>query len=431
MFSFQNYNSKYCLGITGGDDNAAAIQWNCNKAPDQTWHRGNEDGTSGYYQIINGDGECLGVYQISTTEGALVVGWQCLGTTHPDQYWAWDESSTDPGYYYLVDYNSGQVVGVLDNSKALGASIVQWPNQHTPNNQLWEASSAEAAAPPVTTIANGNWAGYSAYPNSGDATGAWGNWVVPQITCTKAYPNARIAVWAGLWGGTTSIHNGTAWLPQIGTVSQCEDGTAYYRLIWEMETAVKGEGNGAQDRYAGYAVPSHCAGKIPGQAYYVCGTLPTGVIGGYGDVEVDPGDHVEALVYLDGSADQAPAERTFSITLDDFTGNNNGKYAEGTITTNGIKVPLGSISREGGVIAETSLPTSNGLADFGTLNIGPAAVEQDHGTGGYSFFKWVMYKDYKDPTPAGLLADPDNSLQHEFSGEEVDYSDTVTWIRYY
>jgi hypothetical protein len=165
-FSFQNYNSNYCLGISGGEDNATAIQWDCNKAPDQTWHRGNEDGTSGYYQIINGDGECLGVYQISTTEGALVVGWQCLGTTHPDQYWAWDESSTDPGYYYLVDYNSGQVVGVLDNSKALGASIVQWPNQHTPNNQLWEASQAQAAAPPVTTIANGVWAGYSAYPDS-------------------------------------------------------------------------------------------------------------------------------------------------------------------------------------------------------------------------------------------------------------------------
>jgi hypothetical protein len=144
-FSLQNYNSPhYCLGITGGEDNAAAIQWNCNGAPDQTWHRGNENGTSGYYQIINGDGECLGVYQISTTEGATVVGWQCVA--HPDQYWAWKESS-ESDYYYLTDYNSGQVVGVLNNSTAEGAPIVQWPNQHAPNNQLWQASPTPAPAP--------------------------------------------------------------------------------------------------------------------------------------------------------------------------------------------------------------------------------------------------------------------------------------------
>jgi hypothetical protein len=137
-FSLENYNSHECLGIAGGADDANAIQWDCNGAPDQTWHIGQEDGASGYYQIVNGDGECLGVYAISTTEGAAVVGWDCLGTTHQDQYWAWAEAPGDPGYYYLMDHNSGEVVGVWDNGTTEGTQIVQWPNQRTPNNQLWQ-----------------------------------------------------------------------------------------------------------------------------------------------------------------------------------------------------------------------------------------------------------------------------------------------------
>jgi len=232
-FSLRNYNSPhYCLGITGGEDNAAAIQWDCNGAPDQTWHRGNEDGTSGYYQIINGDGECLGVYQISTTEGATVVGWQCVA--HPDQYWAWDESS-ESGYYYLTDYNSGQVVGVLDNSTAEGAPIVQWPNQHTPNNQLWQASPISAGAATIPEYLTGNWSGYSGYPVNGYVTDAEATWTVPSVTCPSS-GNPRAAIWVGMWGGTTSIEDHQAWLPQIGTESKCSGGKATYDAIWEMET---------------------------------------------------------------------------------------------------------------------------------------------------------------------------------------------------
>ena len=53
-----------------------------------------------------------------------------------------------------------------------------------------------------------------------------------------------------------------------------------------------------------------------------------------------PGTTCRPLVYLDGSASQGSAARTLSIILEDFTGANNGKYAEGTITTNKIKIFL-------------------------------------------------------------------------------------------
>ena len=131
-----NFNSGDCLGITGGADDAPAVQWTCNGAPDQTWKAGDEYGDTGYFQLVNGDGQCLGVLGGSTGEGASVYGWTCLGPSHPDQYWTWATSSVND-YRYLVNLNSGLVLGVLGNSTAQGAPVVQWANQGTENNQLW------------------------------------------------------------------------------------------------------------------------------------------------------------------------------------------------------------------------------------------------------------------------------------------------------
>jgi hypothetical protein len=147
-FQVYNYNSGLCLGITGGEDKAPAVQWTClgTSHPDQYWHWGTTVG--GYvvdpdgnvlpaYQLINGDGECLGIEGGETTEGADAVGWTCLGTGHPDQYWALDTYISCSGYNPLIDLNSGYVLGVLGNSTKVGASVVQWAYQGVCNNQFW------------------------------------------------------------------------------------------------------------------------------------------------------------------------------------------------------------------------------------------------------------------------------------------------------
>jgi len=149
-FPLPNYNSGDCLGILGGADDAPAVQWPCDGSANQTWSYGSQDGDTGYYQLVNGDGQCLGVLGGSTAEGAAVYGWTCLGPTHPDQYWEPVESAFIPDYHYLVNLNSGLVVGVLGNSTAQGASVVQWANQDTANNQLWESLAAAASGPPVS-----------------------------------------------------------------------------------------------------------------------------------------------------------------------------------------------------------------------------------------------------------------------------------------
>jgi hypothetical protein len=135
-FVLFNLNSFLCLGISGGKDDAPAVQWTCEEVANQEWHYGAEYGNSGYYQLINGDGECLGVAGSSKSKGARVYGWTCNG--HLDQYWQGVGISDGTVFN---NYNSGLVLGVAGNSKAVGAAVVQWPyggDVETNLNQFWE-----------------------------------------------------------------------------------------------------------------------------------------------------------------------------------------------------------------------------------------------------------------------------------------------------
>ena len=133
-----NFNSLLCLGIKGGNVSAPAVQWNCVNHGDQLWRTGKQI-RDGYYQIINNDNRCMGVQGGSTREGAAVVGWKCLGTSHPDQYWQIEGGTCYgvSGYFMLKNYKSHYVVGVAGNSGRVGAAIVQWRDRGLCNNQVW------------------------------------------------------------------------------------------------------------------------------------------------------------------------------------------------------------------------------------------------------------------------------------------------------
>jgi hypothetical protein len=70
-----------CIGISGN----LAGDWNCTTNPDQTWHWGSAI-ASGWYQLVNGKGQCLAVNGASDSAGARILGWSCVGSA--DQYWA-------------------------------------------------------------------------------------------------------------------------------------------------------------------------------------------------------------------------------------------------------------------------------------------------------------------------------------------------------
>ena len=406
--TLSNDNSSLCLGIAGGKDDADAVQEDCNNAIDQIWNAGSEYGKTGYYRIINGDGECLGVLKDSKAAAARVTGWQC--DVAKQYYWKWVASSG--GDYFLLNYNSGMALGVLGNSMSVGAAVVQVPKGAS-DSQQWEPIPSLAYE--STIQAQQYWAGVSAYPNSGDVSDVEASWIVPKISC-PAGSYSRAAVWVGAWGGLTSIGDKTAWLPQIGTDSQCVNGKAYYLLVWEMESFVTGGGNGAQD---GYECDSY---------YCVKGNLPTGKdpFGGSGKVVfVHSGDSVSASVFDEDSSRPGAARRTFYISLSDNTTNH---YAAGTIKTN-LAVPLANIARQAGVIVESNtvtnlfgipLPISIflGLAQFAPLSVGPVYVYG--GSGGDSFYRWPMqYGSDQLATPSfpGIL---------DYTQSFV-YDCTVTW----
>lgn len=133
-FNLVNFNSGLCLGIDGGRIDADAVQWSCNGAANQAWHWGSQWGTSGYYQLINASGACLGIINGSGQSGARIVGWSCL-SGHPDQYWT--PAGNCSGYSAIFNLNSGLVVGVTGNSFNVGAAVIQYPYQGVCNNQFW------------------------------------------------------------------------------------------------------------------------------------------------------------------------------------------------------------------------------------------------------------------------------------------------------
>jgi Ricin-type beta-trefoil lectin domain len=135
-FTIHNLNSGLCLGISGGRDNAPAVQWNCNGHPDQIWQAGSAYGNTGFSQLINGNGQCLGVAGGSTAAGAHVVSWTC-NTAHQDQYWRQDNFTCAGGYFPILNLSSNLVLGVSGNSFSAGAAVVIWPFQNECNNQFW------------------------------------------------------------------------------------------------------------------------------------------------------------------------------------------------------------------------------------------------------------------------------------------------------
>ena len=136
-FEVSNYNSDQCLGISANRNNQPAVQWDCNGHADQQWHWGSQNSTHpGWYQLVNNNGSCLGVARGSTVQGARVVGWSCLGSSHLDQYWL-PLNFGCGGYVPLGNLNSGYVLGVSANSTDQGAPVVQWTYQGVCNNQFW------------------------------------------------------------------------------------------------------------------------------------------------------------------------------------------------------------------------------------------------------------------------------------------------------
>jgi len=134
-----NPTTGYCLGVAGGNvtNGTPIIVWQCNGNSDQSWAAGDQlpypPGAYSSYRNGTNANKCLGVANNSGANGAGLVIWDCLGTSHTDQYW--NLQPVGNGCYVWYNASSGKVMGVSGGSLSEGASVIQWDYLGHPDQQ--------------------------------------------------------------------------------------------------------------------------------------------------------------------------------------------------------------------------------------------------------------------------------------------------------
>jgi hypothetical protein len=143
--------------------------------------------------------------------------------------------SADPGLAVQVSAGGTYTLSAtFHNVPWPGSAVaITWGDAGTSSYVApFQSSTSPSPGPPAPgSIAQPNWAAYSWHPQAGYVTYAGALWKVPKVNCSNAPTatdgrHARAAVWVGLWGGPNA-NNGlqdekSAWLPQVGTTSQCQ-----------------------------------------------------------------------------------------------------------------------------------------------------------------------------------------------------------------
>lgn len=121
-----------CLSTYLGLNDEVAVQFSCDENHAQQWALGREWRSTGFYQLINKNGQCLGVSGGSTAATASVAGWNC-SPTHPDQYW---------GFYFV----GGSSYAIRNLNSPYCLTVYQ--GQGVPAG-TYVAQSANVRAPPA------------------------------------------------------------------------------------------------------------------------------------------------------------------------------------------------------------------------------------------------------------------------------------------
>jgi hypothetical protein len=231
------------------------------------------------------------------------------------------------------------------------------------------AGSVKMYVSTIGQVPNYSYAGYTAVAGGNGAFGlVEATWVVPKIPLLYclAHPGAypRVAPWVGLWGTYDSIKKGTAWLPQIGTVSRCNSGFPgpHYLAFWEMFTGVKG--GGAKNFGAGPQIIR--------------------------SMTIKPGDTMTGAVEYEKG--KSGSNLVFKLTLFDVTRTKPGSPDQFSITVTTTKpVKFSDIMAQGGAVVEPEC--NHGLAKFTSVPFTDVQVVPWNGTpqpAGINLNKWTM-----------------------------------------
>jgi hypothetical protein len=125
---------------------------------DQLWNFAPDPAGSGYYSIVNKNGDAIEIPGASQTAGVLLG--VAKKTAADDQLWCFVADPGDSGEFFIVSKLNGNVIDIQGNASA--AALDAFPVKPTGNNnQLWSVaggafpSTVSAALPPVG-LGNGN-----------------------------------------------------------------------------------------------------------------------------------------------------------------------------------------------------------------------------------------------------------------------------------
>lgn len=200
-------------------------------------------------------------YTVSFLSGAWTVDYRNFPSVGPGGYSNSIDQTIYQGCKYYPQRNYGVLLGKVGGSGAdfpigesgtftASSSGLLYLRINDDDACLGDnRGSVKMYVSTIGSVPNYSYAGYTLLAGgSGAFRLAEATWVVPSIPVLYclAHPGAypRVAPWVGLWGTNDSINKGTAWLPQIGTVSRCNSGFPgpHYLAFWEMFTGVKGGG---------------------------------------------------------------------------------------------------------------------------------------------------------------------------------------------
>jgi hypothetical protein len=323
--------------------------------------------------------------------------------------YTWKKLSPGTKYWFYV---ASKIYGTPGDPTGPGNTQSAWVGP------AYATTTSKLPPPKPTPVPNFNYAGYSVHA---EGAGLWtiaaANWTVPKVDCSRyASPDApRTAVWVGLWGSIKSMNNGTGWLPQTGTVSECNinphnskpDKGTYYYAVWEIAAGSKEPGNKQQP----LAMPVH------------------------------PGDRISAAVEFEGAGPNGTWEFEFSV----FDINDNqrqpgsGTFDQVEDTPGPIAVKdLDTILQQGGAIVESNPPEHsypNGLAQFNPpVRITGMQVASEFAGAlkptAYGYYEWILCHATKTGKIGPLLAKNSPStitgVTSSFPGL---LSYTITWKR--
>ncbi|MGY0234382.1 RICIN domain-containing protein [Longispora urticae] len=142
-FEIVNRGTGKCADVAGKSllNGALVHQWSCARGANQLWIAQPVQSAPGYYSLINvNSGKCMDLRANNDDEvfnGTLVQQFECNAELYTSERWKLSFSPSAPGYLTFTTWIKGLCLDLNNGSGSNGARIQVWDCVGPIDNQLW------------------------------------------------------------------------------------------------------------------------------------------------------------------------------------------------------------------------------------------------------------------------------------------------------